>query len=1148
MLETRGFEKAGDPAQAFWGTPAITVADARRPLVVVYLVDTLRADHTGLYGYARDTTPELDAFAQDAVVFDAAVASASWTKPSVASILTSRLPGPAPRGAAPRRLDRRRSRSPRCCRRKGFATAPPSPTRSSTARSPNFEQGFDYFAGLHGEEGPRSKLVDAGVVVDQALAFLDAAARPADLPLRPHHGPARALHAARALRPPVRAAPDARATPAQDPRTDYQEPLDRERLIAQYDGDIAYGDREFGRFLRELKARGLYDDALVVFLADHGEEFLDHGQWLHGRSVFDELVRVPLLVKLPGQRGAGTRVARAGAGGGRAAHRPRGDRPAAARRTSSGRPLQRALERGRARAAGARRDQPPRLRGPRRAHERGQVHPPLQPARRRAATSTWCATRGSRRASRPRTPTRVRLRKARVEAGMAQNPFRYVLQPAAPSRLQPAARDARLARSHRGHRPRARRSARVVGGNGRTVDLLLQPREGAPREIAFTVRPDRRAGRAVGHARRPAAAAAGRRLGEGGHHPEALPYRCRTSSRRPSATAGCACSRPRLEPLRRFACGWCCRRAGRSASWTRRRASGCGRSATWARASWPGSSSSTSTAPSWIPRATSRPRSTRPCSGSRPGSRRSPLDRILAFVGEGARLLVERWLAAAGLDCRSKRCCPSTWTATASGCSTRPASTPGVGERWRPSARRTPLAVLTNKPGDMSRTILAGLGVADRFARIWGAGDVPARKPDPRACWTCWPSSGSPRPDAWMVGDSATDVATGRAAGVRVGGSPGASTRGRSRAAGPDPVLERPGELVRAAAAVRPQAARCATASAASSGLPPMAHNLLLWGDTPCHPGRGSARRGISGRTWSRSLASARGRARRPAPRSSWPTLTIAAQREASGPGCAPAAGSRPSWWRWRKRPTATRCCAASPSSTTCWCGRSRPPPAAAASSGPSRPSHNRRVGPPARDAPHPQGRGAHRAEQDRGGALGRARHRQAARADPAQEPRDHGAPTRGACTWWSAARTKSRTDDQLRFKLTQNDTLVVPFEETTMPLDETSIAGYVALTGRRVNVADAYNLPAGLALPHQPLLGRAVGLPHQVDAGRAHARPQGRGHRGGAAHQQEARRGGRAAPGGGGGRGGHPLHRGGRGARRPRWPARPRWPSRTPS
>ena len=92
VLETHGYEETGDAERAWWGTPALTVA-RKAPLAIIYLVDTLRADHTGVYGYSRKTTPELDAFARDAVVFDAAVAHASWTKPSVASILTSRLPG-----------------------------------------------------------------------------------------------------------------------------------------------------------------------------------------------------------------------------------------------------------------------------------------------------------------------------------------------------------------------------------------------------------------------------------------------------------------------------------------------------------------------------------------------------------------------------------------------------------------------------------------------------------------------------------------------------------------------------------------------------------------------------------------------------------------------------------------------------------------------------------------------------------------------------------------------------------------------------------------------------------------------------------------------------------------------------------------------
>jgi hypothetical protein len=96
--------------------------------------------------------------------------------------------------------------------------------------------------------------------------------------------------------------------PGVDPRSDYKEPLDRDRMMAQYDGEIAYADQEFGRFVAELKRRGLYDRALIVFMGDHGEEFLDHGKWLHGRSVFDELVRIPLIVKFPRNEHPGRRV------------------------------------------------------------------------------------------------------------------------------------------------------------------------------------------------------------------------------------------------------------------------------------------------------------------------------------------------------------------------------------------------------------------------------------------------------------------------------------------------------------------------------------------------------------------------------------------------------------------------------------------------------------------------------------------------------------------------------------------------------------------------------------------------------------------------------------------------------------------------
>jgi arylsulfatase A-like enzyme len=308
VLETRGFDDGeGARWRAVWGTPALTTTEQDAPLVVLYLVDTLRADHTTPYGYTRDTTPELLSFSRDAVLFENPIVTASWTKPSVASIFTSLLPG------RHRAVQLRDSLEPglvtlaELLSAKGYATGAAIANSVIYSDGTHFDQGFDFFAGLHGEGDRPSKLVDAAKVVDTALEWVDARR---GLPtflyvhtMDPHVPYAPPAPFNRMFEPhPIE------GHPGVDPRTDYKEPLDRERLIAQYDGSIAYGDREFGRLVRELKARDLYDRALVIFMADHGEEFQDHGQWLHGRSVFDELIRVPLIVKWPGGRDAGRRV------------------------------------------------------------------------------------------------------------------------------------------------------------------------------------------------------------------------------------------------------------------------------------------------------------------------------------------------------------------------------------------------------------------------------------------------------------------------------------------------------------------------------------------------------------------------------------------------------------------------------------------------------------------------------------------------------------------------------------------------------------------------------------------------------------------------------------------------------------------------
>jgi len=177
-----------------------------------------------------------------------------------------------------------------------------------------------------------------------------------------------------------------------------------------------------------------------------------------------------------------------------------------------------------------------------------------------------------------------------------------------------------------------------------------------------------------------------------------------------------------------------------------------------------------------------------------PGAAAIPLESILSYVGEGARLLIERCLGHAGLDRTADEVLPVYLECYAERLLDTTYLYAGVAEALDTLAG-TALAVLTNKPGDMSRTILEGLGVAPRFARIWGAGDVPSRKPDPVGLLRLMSELGAVAEDTWMIGDSATDVAAARAAGVKVAGVTWGFHPGALRAAGPDLLIDDPRAL-----------------------------------------------------------------------------------------------------------------------------------------------------------------------------------------------------------------------------------------------------------------------------------------------------------------------------------------------------------------
>jgi arylsulfatase A-like enzyme len=487
-LETRGFEQGEDDARrAFWGDLSLSVPDDRAPLAIVYLVDTLRADHTTPYGYSRDTTPELMAFSRDAVVFETAIAHASWTKPSTASLFTSTLPGRHRAVQLRDPLDAGQVTLAEMLQARGFSTGAAIANSVIYSEGSNFEQGFDFYAGLHGAGDRPSKLVEAAGVVDEALRWLKGRSGFPTFVYLHTMDP----HVPYAPPPPF----DRKFEPhplegrsAADPRFDYKEPADKDRLIAQYDGDIAYGDQEFGRFVRELKARGLYDRALIVFTADHGEEFEDHGKWLHGRSVFDELVRVPLVVKFPGGVHAGKRVTQQVQGVDVLPTVLRAlDLPVPAPPVIAGHPLQAVLEGGM--------PEPPAVSE---ISHRGFVAHGMRTGRDKfirrfspeddelyfdlVADPRETVNRADQ------APERVRLLKAGVEAVMGPNPFRHNLRFEAPGtyelKLKSGGWMEGVEAVGLGQGERYE-----VENAGRGLVLRVRPRPGQPREVAFGVRP-----------------------------------------------------------------------------------------------------------------------------------------------------------------------------------------------------------------------------------------------------------------------------------------------------------------------------------------------------------------------------------------------------------------------------------------------------------------------------------------------------------------------------------------------------------------------------------------------------------------------------------------------------------------------------------
>lgn len=272
----------------------------RRLNLLVYLVDTLRADRVHCLGNERETTPRVDALARDGILFTHTSSQAPWTRPSVATLFTGLIPEHHTvtfKSSLPREAATLAERM----RAAGYETAAFTANAQVHAAGLDFEQGFDRFVGFQGVD----HFARSDEVVEAAIPWLDAHAdRPFFLcvhtidPHDPYDPPP--LTRGRFEREYRGKIDDAHASVGEISRLLPLDDADRGHILDLYDEEIAFADLEFGVLIDRLKELGLYDETVILFLSDHGEELLDHGKLGHPRRLWSEVLHVPMVLRLPG--------------------------------------------------------------------------------------------------------------------------------------------------------------------------------------------------------------------------------------------------------------------------------------------------------------------------------------------------------------------------------------------------------------------------------------------------------------------------------------------------------------------------------------------------------------------------------------------------------------------------------------------------------------------------------------------------------------------------------------------------------------------------------------------------------------------------------------------------------------------------------
>ena len=299
--------------------------EVSKPNVIVIVLGTLRADHLGCYGYAKNTSPNLDKFSKECLLFKNAYSQSHWTLPSHCSILTSRYPSVHGVMERTARLDPAEVTLPEILKNYDYQTA--AFTGGLDMRKEHgLDQGFDVYS----DDAGNKILGTSDNIFPKAINWLESAKKDAPFFLYIHTYDTHLPYS-----PPE---PYNKMFAPKDYQGQFTQPLPRNNrdsvatahvgagfkgkklsyeylktisgllpkedidyVVSQYDGEAAYQDKQFGMFLDKIRESGLDKNTIIIVTADHGESLYDHGTWdrFGSEDLYNSALRVPLMMKCP---------------------------------------------------------------------------------------------------------------------------------------------------------------------------------------------------------------------------------------------------------------------------------------------------------------------------------------------------------------------------------------------------------------------------------------------------------------------------------------------------------------------------------------------------------------------------------------------------------------------------------------------------------------------------------------------------------------------------------------------------------------------------------------------------------------------------------------------------------------------------------